>query len=71
MEITVLEIDNKKLWQGAKVKRKSGGVTRTVFIKPDNKTLYECLQEGLFNPNEQIDHSTVMLNKHLFELIED
>lgn len=69
--ITVIDIDNKKLWQGAKVRRKQGGVIRTVFVVPENKTLFECAQEGTFNPNEHIDYNTVMLNKQLFELVNE
>jgi len=70
MNITVVNIDEATLWNDTRVKNLRTGLIKKVFVVPDDKTLFECVKEGLFTA-EHVDYSTVMLNKHLFELIDE
>lgn len=69
--ITVVEIDENELWQGTKVRNKSNGAIKEIFVIPEGKTIYQCVKEGIFDPNKHIDYSTVMLNKNRFQLVEN
>lgn len=71
MQLTVVEIDNKKLFDGAKVRKKGSEQIRTIKVIPEDKSLYECCCDGSFDPNNNVDYDTVMNNKHLFELIDE
>jgi len=71
MLITEVEISQEELFDGAVVKNKSNGKIKTIKVIPLNKTVYECVLEGTFDPNENVDLTTVMYNKHLFELVEE
>lgn len=70
MNITVVEVDDKKIWDSAKVRNKITQQVRTVKVLPEDKTISQCFQEGLFT-SENIDYETLMLNKHRFELINE
>ena len=71
MLLTVVEISDKQLWDGAKVRNKISGKIRTVKIYPEEFTISQAVSKGLFNPNENIDYQTLMLNKSRFELVEE
>lgn len=69
MNITVVEVDNAKLWNGTKVRNKRTGAIREIFVIPEGKTISQCARDGEFTI-KNVDFQTVMLNKHLFELVE-
>lgn len=70
MKLTVVNVDEAKLWNDALVKNLRTGVIKKVFVVPEDKTLFQCVKEGLFTA-EHVDYSNVMLNKHLFELVKE
>ena len=69
--ITQVEISDKDLFEGAKVRNKRSGLIRTIKSIPSDKTIYQCVVEGIFDPTYNVDFQTVMNNKHLFELVEE
>lgn len=71
MKITVVNISDENLFDGAKVRHKNSGQIRTVKVLPKDKTLAECAREGLFDVNNDIDFNTLMLNKTRFELVQE
>ena len=71
MRITVVEISNRDLFEGAKVKNKKTGVIRTIKSIPEGMTLYESVTKGLFDIEKEIDYDTVFNNITHFELIKE
>ncbi len=71
MQITAVEISDQKLWDGVPIKSKRSGIVRTIKVYPADMTISQAVTAGLFNPNENWDFETVMMNKHLFELVPD
>ena len=71
MRITVVNIDEETLWNGVKVRQIKSGKIMEIFVIPENKTISECVKDGSFNLDKHIDYKTVMLNKHLFELVKE
>lgn len=71
MKVTVVNISDEDLFDGAKVRHKQNGQVRTVKVLPENKTLAECAREGIFDVNNDIDFNTLMLNKTRFELVQE
>ncbi len=69
--ITVVDIDDKELFNGSKVRNKQNGAVKEIFVIPVGKTISDCVKEGSFNPSKHIDYGTVMLNKNRFDLIEE
>ena len=71
MYLTQIEVDEEKLWNGARVKNHRTGREFEIFVVPKDKTISQCVLEGLFDVAKNVDYSTVMLNSHLFELLND
>jgi len=71
MDITVVEINNEDLFRGAKVKHNSTGNIKEIFVLPKDKTISEAVRDGSFNIGKHVEYQTVMLNKHLFTLINE
>ena len=71
MQITVVNVDDKKIWEGAKVRMKATNKIKEVFVVPEDKTISQCAFEGTFDLRKHIDYDFVMLNKHLFELVNE
>lgn len=68
MLLTVVEVDDKNLFQGVKVRNKRSGCTKVIFVVPDGKSLWQCVQDGSFTESH-VNYSTVMNNKQNFELL--
>lgn len=71
MYLSVIEIDNKKLFEGVKVRHKINGRERTIIVLHEGKKISDAVTDGTFNPVINVEYQTVMLNKHLFDIIED
>lgn len=71
MNITCVQVSEKDLFDGVKVKVKRTGLIKTIKVLKEGKTIYQSVLDGDFNVNENIDFNTVMNNKHLFELVEE
>jgi hypothetical protein len=71
MRITVIEIPDKDLFEGAKVRNKKTGEIRTIKSIPDGMTLYEAVTKGIFDIKNEIDYKTVFLNINRFELVKE
>lgn len=71
MKITVVDVDDKKLWMGAKVRRINSDKIKEIFVIPEGKTISQCVLNGSFDMNKHIDYQTFALNKHLFELVKE
>ena len=71
LQITEVTINNKSLFDGAKVKQKKSGKIRTIFVLPEGMRISEAVEQKIFNVETQVEYETVMLNKHLFELVND
>lgn len=70
MQITAVNVDDKTIWDGAKVKNLRTGIIKTVKILPEDKTISQCVREGIFT-GDNVDYETFMLNKHIFELVNE
>ena len=71
MNVTVVEVSDENLWNGAKVRNKRSQRIFEIRVIPADKTISQCVHEGTFVPNKNVDYETVMLNKHMFELIDE
>jgi hypothetical protein len=74
MQITAVEVDQSKLWNGAHVFQKKSRQIRTVLVLPEGKTMFQAAQTGEYNPSFpwfHVELSTVLLNKSLFDLIDE
>lgn len=69
IQMTVVEISDKDLFDGVMVRNTRTGNIRTIRICPTEMMLMEAISAGIINPNTDIDYDTVMLNKTLFELV--
>lgn len=65
MMITAVEVEESKIWEGAKVRNRNGEI-REIFVVPDGKTISECAREGSFIPSKHVDYTTFALNSRLF-----
>lgn len=68
MNTTVVEIDDKKLWEGCLVKNLETGYIKTIRVL-NNKTISQALKDKEFNPSTDIDYETFKLNINRFELV--
>lgn len=71
MRITVVEISNRDLFEGAKVRNKKTGVVRTIKSLPDGMTLYEAVTKGVFDIENEIEYNLVFDNITRFELVKE
>ncbi len=71
MKITVVNISNKDLFDGAKVINIKSKKVREIKVLPPNTTISEAVNSGLFDVDKHIDYDTVMLNKALFNLVNE
>lgn len=71
MNISVIDFSEKDLWDGAKVKDLRTDKIRTIKFLGEDKGLYQSILAGEFIPNENVEYSFVMNNKHLFELVDE
>ncbi len=71
MYITAIEVDEASLWNGAKVKNLKNEMVYEVFVLPKDKTISQCVLEGTFKLGVHVEYTTVMLNKHLFDLVNE
>lgn len=67
MLLTQIEISEKELFDGTKVLNRKGEI-KTIKVIPQGKTIYQCVLDGTFDINTNVDYNTVMLNKNLFTL---
>ena len=70
MNIIAVEIDNKKLFEGAKVICPNGEIKK-IFVLPENKRISEAVADGSFNLKTHVEYETVMLNKSRFTLVNE
>ena len=70
MLITVVDVDNRKLFEGAKVLCRNGQV-KTIHSIPAGMTLYEAVLAGNIDMSTQVEYDTVMNNRHLFTLVKE
>jgi len=68
MRITVVEIKNDALFDGAVVRNKKTGIVRTIKVLPKDMVVSKAWELGLIT-KENIEFSTFYLNRHLFELV--
>jgi hypothetical protein len=68
--LTMVEIDEAKLWNGAKV-RCPNGLIKEIMVLPKDKTISQAVKEGLFDLNKHVELEMVLLNRTRFELIND
>ncbi len=69
MQITTIVVDDAKLWDGAKVKSVKTGKIGTIKVLPKDKTIFQCVQEGIFDPNKHFSFEFFMNNKSRFKLL--
>lgn len=69
--LTIVNIDEEKLFNGARVKHKESGKILTIKSLPNGKTLSEAIGSGKFDPYKNITWETVHNNPSRFELLED
>lgn len=70
MEVTVVEVSDENIWNGARVFDKNTKQVKRVFVIPSDKAISQCYAEGLCS-NDSIDLQTLLLNKTRFNLIPD
>lgn len=69
MLITSLEFTDRELFDGCKVRRIGSDKIRTIKFFPEEMTIFEAVQAGLFDPVTNVDFQTVFANRSRFELI--
>lgn len=68
MKITVVEIDEEKLFIGAKVRLKGSRVVKTIISDDNHHRLVHSAPKKL---KDKIAVSTVLLNKTRFDLVQE
>ena len=68
MNMIVVEIDDKNLWEGCLVKNLQTGYVKTIRVL-NNKTISQAVRDKEFDPSIDINYETFKLNINRFELV--